>query len=61
LSEQTGTTETGAKTDLQRAFEALTGKQATYDNLFKYYDGDHPLVYSAKRLREIFHGLGERA
>lgn len=44
-------------TDLQRAFEALSGKQAVYDALWKYYDGDHPLVYSTQRLRKIFRRL----
>jgi hypothetical protein len=43
--------------DLERAFGALTGKKEAYDRLFRYYDGDQPLVYSAERLREVFQRL----
>lgn len=41
-------------TDLERAFEFLNGKQENHTALWNYYDGDHPLLYSTKRLREIF-------
>lgn len=43
--------------DLERAFNALNGKQASYNQLFQYYDGDQPTVYTTSRLKEIFAGL----
>lgn len=46
--------------DLKKAFEALKGKQERYNLLWDYYDGNHPLVYSTKRLREIFDKLDAR-
>lgn len=47
-------------TDLERAYQALTGKQAAYNLLWNYYDGTQPLVYSTKRLREVFSRLDAR-
>jgi hypothetical protein len=44
-------------TDLQRAFAALKAKSETYTQLFDYYDGNQPLMYTAKRLEEIFRDL----
>jgi hypothetical protein len=45
-------------TDLERAFNALYGKQATYNKLFNYYEGDQPLTYmNSSRLEKIFQGL----
>lgn len=44
-------------TDLERAYKALNAKTNTYKTLWQYYDGDHPLVYTNKRLEEIFAGL----
>jgi len=44
-------------TDLERAFKALNDKKSVYDQLFAYYDGNQPLVYTAKRLEEIFKSL----
>lgn len=41
-------------TDLEIAYAGLAGKQERYDLLWRYYDGDHPLVYNASKLREIF-------
>lgn len=41
-------------TDLELAFQALNGKQETYDALWNYYRGKQPLIYTAKRLRDIF-------
>jgi hypothetical protein len=46
--------------DLKKAYEAITGKRAIYDRLFRYYDGDQPLVYASQRLREIFAGVDAR-
>lgn len=40
--------------DLERAYGALTDKGEEYGRLFDYYDGFQPVVYSAKRLAEIF-------
>lgn len=44
-------------TDLEIAFKALQAKQEPYNKLWDYYDGNHPLVYSTRRLREVFRGL----
>ena len=41
-------------TDLEIAYNALTNKQIPYTRLWSYYDGDQPLIYSAKRLAELF-------
>jgi len=35
----------------------LQAKRLYYDKLFRYYDGDQPLVYASKRLEEIFQAL----
>lgn len=47
-------------TDLQIAVNNLSSKKPRYDMLWRYYDGDQPLVYSSERLREIFSGLDAR-
>ena len=44
-------------TDLQRAYNALSGKQAAYTMAWRYYDGDQPLKYSTERLRELFRSI----
>ena len=44
-------------TDLERAWAALSGKQTAYDNLWGYYQGEQPVVYTNQRLREIFRDL----
>lgn len=41
-------------TDLQRAFAALTEKQKHHEEKWAYYDGNAPLVYSTRKLQEIF-------
>lgn len=43
--------------DMQLAFKTLRAKNDPYNALFQYYDGDQPLVYTAKRLQEIFKDL----
>lgn len=43
--------------DLEIAYKAIKAKRLRYDLLWAYYDGQHPLVYSASRLREIFKNL----
>jgi hypothetical protein len=40
--------------DVKRAVCALLEKKADQDLLFRYYEGDQPLVYARKKLREIF-------
>jgi len=35
--------------DLDRAFKVLNGKLPKYNTLWKYYDGDQPLMYTAGR------------
>lgn len=42
------------KTDLERAYDALTLKGALYSVLYAYYDGDAPVRYVTDRLREVF-------
>ena len=46
--------------DLERAFNALSAKTGTYNTLWQYADGDHPLTYTNERLREIFRSLDAR-
>lgn len=43
--------------DLQAALAELVSKKRRYDLLWRYYDGDQPLVYSSEKLKEIFSGL----
>ena len=47
-------------TDLEIAYNALTNKQLPYTRLWGYYDGDQPLIYSAKRLAELFRRVDAR-
>ena len=44
--------------DLDRAFKTLTAKLVGYNNLWDYYDGDQPLMYTARRMSAIFQDLG---
>ena len=46
--------------DLEKAFNALVEKKRQYGKLWRYYDGDQPLVYNSERLKEIFSGLDAR-
>jgi len=41
-------------TDLEKAVKILRGKQGPYTNLWRYYEGPQPLVYSTARLKEAF-------
>jgi hypothetical protein len=41
-------------TDLERALKEFQKKQLRYQQLFNYYEGDQPLVYSAARLKAAF-------
>lgn len=46
--------------DLNLALTALAVKQSPYKRLFDYYDGEHPLVYTNRRLEEVFRNLDAR-
>jgi hypothetical protein len=46
--------------DIELAYNALSGKQKQYKTLFNYYDGNHPVMYTASRLAEIFRGVDAR-
>lgn len=46
--------------DLERAYKALSGKQAKYNTLWDYYDGKQPLQYSTQKLREVFNKIDVR-
>jgi len=43
--------------DLDRAYQALSGKLSIYNLLWKYYDGDQPLMYTSRRMDDIFKDL----
>ena len=47
-------------TDLDLAFDALHAKQAEQTKLWRYYDGDQPLTYTAERLRNLFRDVNAR-
>lgn len=40
--------------DLKRAYDTLAGKTPEYNRLYRYYDGDHPLMYTARKLEAVF-------
>lgn len=46
--------------DLKRACAALAGKRATYTNLWNYYRGEQPVVYTNRRLEDIFRDVDAR-
>lgn len=48
------------ESDLKRAYDALKGKNALYTTLFRYAEGDQPLIYSTKRLQEAFSKIDAR-
>lgn len=56
----TAAQQAAASNDLVLAYETLKAKQAGYDKLWRYYDGDQPVVYAASRLDKIFEGLDAR-
>jgi len=49
-----------ATDELKRAYAALEAKRLPYSRLWDYYRGIHPLVYTNKRLEEIFRDLDAR-
>ncbi len=40
--------------ELDRAYKTLAGKLKGYNNLWDYYDGDQPLMYTASRMKDLF-------
>lgn len=42
------------KTDIELAFDIISGKRSRLDELWSYANGPQPLVYSNERLREAF-------
>ncbi len=48
------------KSDLEIAFNTLKKKSTAYSQLWNYYDGQHPLVYSRERLKDVFSRLDAR-
>jgi len=48
------------KSDVERAFDALTEKKPRYDLLYAYYSGDQPLVYSTEHLSDLFRKIEAR-
>ena len=47
-------------TDLERAVEMLKRKSSAQGRLWSYYQGDQPVVYTAKRLQKIFEDVDAR-
>lgn len=47
-------------TDLDLAVQTLLIKGPYYDRFFAYYEGRHPLIYSSKRLSELFENINAR-
>lgn len=45
---------TGESADVELAYAYLKNKQEPYNVLWAYYSGEHPLVYNASKLRDIF-------
>ena len=43
--------------DLDRAWQTLSGKLSSYTNYWNYYDGDQPLMYTSKRMSDVFKKL----
>ena len=48
------------KTDLQLAVEQLKAKYRPYTHLLRYYEGPQPLIYTTKKLEEIFTKIDAR-
>lgn len=43
--------------DLKLAYDTIIYKQGDYTDCWKYYLGEHPLVYANDRLKEVFAGV----
>jgi hypothetical protein len=48
------------KKDIKRIYDAIQAKRKPYEDLFNYYDGDQPVMYSTQALREVFRNLDAR-
>lgn len=48
------------KTDVERAYDALTEKRERYNLLFNYYEGAQPLIYSTEHLSDLFRRIEAR-
>ena len=46
--------------DIEKAYKALKNKLTPYTTLFKYAEGNQPLMYTAERLEEAFRNLNAR-
>ena len=46
--------------DIKRAWDAFVAKTPVYDELWDYYDGNHPLRYSTQKLKEVFSDIDAR-
>jgi len=44
--------------DVKIAYNAILGKSGDYQLLWRYYDGNQPLVYSVEKLQEVFNRKG---
>ena len=47
-------------TDLELAYQTLKDKGRCYTPLWDYYDGEHPVVYTNKKLRQVFKKVDAR-
>jgi len=56
-TERMGLVEQQPQTDVAAAVAALRAKLPEYENYWRYYDGDHPQIYTNKRLAEIFRDI----
>lgn len=48
------------ESDIKRAFDTISAKRKPYSDLFNYYDGDQPVMYSTNAMREVFRNLDAR-
>ena len=46
-----------SRMDLDRAFKVLSAKLPHYSDLWDYYDGNQPLMYTARRMAKLFEDL----
>jgi len=60
LTDSTPTGPSASTDDVARAYRALQGKQDRYATLWRYHDGDHPLIYSSSKLRSVFERIDAR-
>ena len=46
--------------DLELSLRTLAGKQEIYTKYWQYFQGDHPLIFNAEKLRNIFKDIDAR-